>query len=234
MTAPARRVDTGDSQEPAHGKRFSLEAQGILKDPWTRHVSVKESVFPFRKFPGVDILLGPEMLSTGEVMGIDDDFPMAFAKSQMAASSDLPLDGAVFVSVAERDKHGIMPVAHKLKELGFQLVSTAGTARMLADADIEAKLVRKVHEGRPNVLDLIADDAIALVINTPSGKGARSDEGRIRAAATARGVPCITTLAAARVAVHAIEALRCRELQVTALQDRFKVQMQCEDKPQRH
>jgi carbamoyl-phosphate synthase large subunit len=199
----------------------SLDDQGLMQEPWPKHVSVKESVFPFRKFPGVDILLGPEMLSTGEVMGIDDDFPMAFAKSQMAASSDLPLSGTVFVSVAERDKDGILAVASKLKELGFKLVSTAGTARLLADAAIEAEMVRKVHEGRPNVLDLIANDEIALVINTPVGKGARSDEGRIRAAATARGVPCITTLAAARVAVQAIEALRSRELQVAALQDRL-------------
>jgi carbamoyl-phosphate synthase large subunit len=222
LTARSAVTQNGEKgQEPAQDNRFSLDAQGILEDPWPRHVSVKESVFPFRKFPGVDILLGPEMLSTGEVMGIDDDFPMAFAKSQMAASSDLPLTGAVFVSVAERDKHGILPVARKLKELGFRLVSTEGTARMLGDANVATELVRKVHEGRPNVLDLIANDEIALVINTPSGKGARSDEGRIRAAATARGVPCITTLAAARVAVQAIEALRSRELQVSALQDRF-------------
>lgn len=199
----------------------SLAEQGVDSEPWPKHVSVKESVFPFRKFPGVDIVLGPEMLSTGEVMGIDDDFPMAFAKSQMAASSELPLTGTVFISVAERDKDAILPVAQKLRDLGFKLVSTAGTARLLADAGVDAELVRKVHEGRPNLLDLIANDSIALVINTPSGKGARSDEGRIRAAATAHGVPCITTLAAARVAVQAIDALRTRELKVSALQDRF-------------
>ncbi len=203
----------------------SLPQQGIDSEPWPKHVSVKESVFPFRKFPGVDIVLGPEMLSTGEVMGIDDDFPMAFAKSQLAASSDLPREGTVFVSVNERDKLGIVPVAKKLRELGFKLVSTAGTARLLADAGVEAELVRKVQEGRPNLLDLIANDEIALVINTPSGKGARTDEGRIRAAATARGVPCITTLAAARVAVQAIEVLRTRELRVTALQDRFPAKL---------
>ena len=199
----------------------SLADQGIDTEPWPKHVSVKESVFPFRKFPGVDIVLGPEMLSTGEVMGIDDDFPMAFAKSQIAASSDLPREGTVFISVNEHDKRGILAVARKLKEFGFRIVSTAGTARLLADANIDAELIRKVQEGRPNLLDLIANDEIALVINTPSGKGARTDEGRIRAAATARGVPCITTLAAARVAVQAIEALRTRELRVSALQDRF-------------
>jgi carbamoyl-phosphate synthase large subunit len=213
-------VGTDDGSNP-----FSLEAQGIGEEPWPKHVSVKESVFPFRKFPGVDIVLGPEMLSTGEVMGIDDDFPMAFAKSQMAASSDLPRAGTVFISVTERDKGGIVAVATKLRELGFKLVSTAGTARLLADAGVEAELIRKVQEGRPNLLDLIANDEIALVINTPSGKGARTDEGRIRAAATARGVPCITTLAAARIAVQAIEALSTRELRVTALQNRFPAEL---------
>jgi carbamoyl-phosphate synthase large subunit len=204
---------------------FSLDAQSVTEEPWPKHVSVKESVFPFRKFPGVDIVLGPEMRSTGEVMGIDDDFPMAFAKSQMAASSDLPREGTVFISVNEHDKRGIVAVAKKLRELGFKLVSTAGTARLLADSGVEAEQIRKVQEGRPNVLDLITNDEIALVINTPSGKGARTDEGRIRAAATARGVVCITTLAAARVAVQAIEALRTRELRETALQDRFPAEL---------
>jgi carbamoyl-phosphate synthase large subunit len=203
----------------------SLADQGIDAEPWPKHTSVKESVFPFRKFPGVDIVLGPEMLSTGEVMGIDDDFPMAFAKSQMAASSDLPLSGTVFVSVNEHDKRGIVAVARRLRDLGFRLVSTSGTGRVLADSGVEAEIIRKVQEGRPNLLDLIANDEIALVINTPSGKGARTDEGRIRAVATARGVPCITTLAAARVAVQAIEALRSRRLRVTALQDRFPAEL---------
>jgi carbamoyl-phosphate synthase large subunit len=208
--------------EPLEGSNpFSLDAQGIAEEPRPKHVSVKESVFPFRKFPGVDIVLGPEMLSTGEVMGIDDDFPMAFAKSQMAASQDLPREGTVFISVNEHDKRGIVAVARKLRELGFKIVSTAGTARLLTDSGVEAETIRKVQEGRPNLLDLIANDEIAFVINTPSGKGARTDEGRIRAAATARGVVCITTLAAARVAAQAIEALRTRDLRVTALQDRF-------------
>jgi len=216
---------TGTEQTARDANPFSLDAQGVTEEPQPKHVSVKESVFPFRKFPGVDIVLGPEMLSTGEVMGIDDDFPMAFAKCQMAASSDLPRGGTVFISVNEHDKGGIVSVAKKLCELGFKLVSTAGTARLLAEAGVEAEQVRKVQEGRPNLLDLIANDEIALVINTPSGKGARTDEGRIRAAATARGVVCITTLAAARVAVQAIEALRTRELRVTALQDRFPAEL---------
>jgi carbamoyl-phosphate synthase large subunit len=221
MIANSAGGSSGAERRTGEANRYSLRGQGIKEDPWPKHVSVKESVFPFRKFYGVDIVLGPEMLSTGEVMGIDDDFPMAFAKSQMAASSDLPVSGMVFISVSERDKQGVVPVARKLQELGFRLVATSGTARTLASTNIDAELVRKVHEGRPNLLDLIANDAIALVINTPSGKGARSDEGRIRAAATAHGVPCITTLAAARAAVQAIAALRTRELRVTALQDRF-------------
>jgi carbamoyl-phosphate synthase large subunit len=199
----------------------TLDELGITEDPTPRHFSVKESVFPFIKFPGVDIVLGPEMRSTGEVMGIDDDFALAFAKSQTAASSELPTSGTIFVSVTDRDKLGIIPVAKRLRELGFHLVSTAGTARVLHQHGVEAQMVRKLQEGRPNILDLLANNEIALVINTPSGKGARTDEGRIRAAATARGVPCITTLAAARVAVLAIEALRRGELRVSALQDRF-------------
>jgi carbamoyl-phosphate synthase large subunit len=199
----------------------SLVQQGITEDPWPRHVSVKESVFPFLKFPGVDIVLGPEMLSTGEVMGIDDDFAMAFAKSQIAASSALPQQGTIFVSVNAHDKRGIVPVAQSLKRLGFRLVATPGTARLLGEAGVEAEPIRKLQEGRPNVLDLIANNEISLVINTPSGKGARTDEGRIRAAATAAGIPCITTLAAARVAARAMEAARHRPLQVMALQDRF-------------
>jgi carbamoyl-phosphate synthase large subunit len=201
----------------------TLAEQGIDREPWPHHVSVKESVFPFSKFPGVDIVLGPEMRSTGEVMGIDDDFAMAFAKSQMAASSALPLSGTVFISVAARDKEGILPIARKLTELGLRIVATAGTARVLGEGGVAAEPVRKLQEGRPNLLDLIANDEIALVINTPSGKGARTDEGRIRAAATSHGVPCITTLAAARVAVQAIEALRTRPIRVAALQDRFSV-----------
>jgi len=200
----------------------SLDEQGIVEDPWPTHYSVKESVFPFVKFPGVDIVLGPEMRSTGEVMGIDNDFAMAFAKSQIAAGSDLPLEGTIFVSVADQHKPAIVPIAKRLVELGYKLVCTAGTARVLEANGVECRRIRKVQEGRPNVLDMLANDEIALIVNTPSGKGARTDEGRIRAAATARGVPVITTISAARVAVMAIEALRRGKIEVSALQDRFK------------
>ncbi|HWE39985.1 MAG TPA: carbamoyl-phosphate synthase large subunit [Isosphaeraceae bacterium] len=197
----------------------SLEEQGVVAEPEPKYVSVKESVFPFAKFPGVDIVLGPEMRSTGEVMGIDTDFASAFAKSQLAASSKLPKEGTVFVSVAARDRKAVVPIASKLSALGFELMCTAGTADALEGHGIAVERVRKIREGRPNLLDHMANGRIALIINTPSGKGARTDEGRIRAAAVGHGLPCITTLAGARAAVTAIERLRGGELEVYALQD---------------
>ena len=199
----------------------SLDELGIHGDPEPSHFSVKESVFPFNKFPGVDIILGPEMRSTGEVMGIDDDFAMAFAKSQIAAGTPLPLSGTIFVSVADRDKPDVIPIARQLAAMGYRLVSTRGTARALTNAGIEVSEIPKIQEGRPNLLDLMKNDQVALVINTPSGKGFHTDEGKIRAAAVARGVTCITTMAAAQAAVRACQALRSQKLQVAALQDRF-------------
>ena len=201
----------------------SLDEQGITTEPIPGYVSVKESVFPFAKFPGVDIVLGPEMRSTGEVMGIDKDFASAFAKSQIGAYSKLPPSGTVFVSVAARDRQAVVPVAQKLAELGYTLMSTSGTAAALQAAGIKVSPVRKVHEGRPNLLDHLANGAIALVVNTPSGKGARTDEGRIRAAAVSHGVPCITTLAGAKAALAALERLRQGKLDVYALQDLMKL-----------
>jgi carbamoyl-phosphate synthase large subunit len=188
-----------------------------------RYFSVKESVFPFNKFPGVDIILGPEMRSTGEVMGIDDSFPMAFARSQMAANSALPAanDGRVFISVAERDKPEAVRIARDLASLGYRLIATRGTAKTLREAGITLEEVPKIQEGRPNLIDYMKNKQITLVINTPSGKGARTDEGKIRAAAVANGVTCITTLAAAQAAVEACRAVRERQWTVTALQDRF-------------
>jgi carbamoyl-phosphate synthase large subunit len=200
----------------------SLAEQGITTEPVPEYVSVKESVFPFAKFPGVDIVLGPEMRSTGEVMGIDRDFAAAFAKSQNAAYSKLPNSGTVFVSVAARDRQAVVPVASKLVELGYTLMSTSGTALALQAAGITVSRVRKIHEGRPNLLDHLANGAIALIVNTPSGKGARTDEGRIRASAVSHGVPCITTLAGAKAALAAIERLRQGKLDVYALQDLLK------------
>jgi carbamoyl-phosphate synthase large subunit len=199
----------------------TLDELGLFDDPAPTHFSVKESVFPFAKFPGVDIILGPEMRSTGEVMGIDDSFPMAFAKSQMAASSALPASGLIFMSVADRHKPEATEIARALTEMGYQIVSTRGTAQALRAAGVPVQEVAKVQEGRPNLIDHMKNDKIALVINTPSGKGARTDEGKIRASAVAHGVTCITTMAAAHAAVEACRALQQRELTVSALQDRF-------------
>jgi carbamoyl-phosphate synthase large subunit len=186
-------------------------------------VSVKESVFPFAKFPGVDIVLGPEMRSTGEVMGIAPDFPAAFAKSQVAASSRLPAGGTAFVSVARRDRQAVVPIARRLAAMGFNLLGTGGTAQVLREQGIAVEVVRKIHEGRPNVIDFLANGSIAMIVNTPSGKGARTDEGRIRAAAVSHGVPCITTINGARAAVAAMERLRAGTLEVYALQDLLKM-----------
>jgi len=197
----------------------SLADQGIVGEVEPGFVSVKESVFPFAKFPGVDIVLGPEMRSTGEVMGIDRDFAAAFAKSQVAASCRLPDSGTVFVSVAARDRRAIVPIAARLASMGFDLMGTAGTAAALAGHGIAVEPVRKIAEGRPNLLDHLANGRIALIVNTPSGKGARTDEGRIRASAVSHGVPCITTIAGARAAVAALERLRQGPLDVFALQD---------------
>jgi carbamoyl-phosphate synthase large subunit len=197
----------------------TLEDQGIRTEPVPSYVSVKEAVFPFAKFPGVDIVLGPEMRSTGEVMGIAMDFPAAFAKSQLAASSRLPVHGTVFISVAARDRKAVVPIARRLAAMGFRLLCTGGTAQTMSEQEISVEVVRKIHEGRPNVLDYLANGTIDLIVNTPSGKGARTDEGRIRASAVSHGVPCITTLAGARAAVAAMERLRGGKLEVYALQD---------------
>jgi carbamoyl-phosphate synthase large subunit len=199
----------------------SLDELGLFAEVVPTHFSVKESVFPFNKFPGVDIILGPEMRSTGEVMGIDDSFPMAFAKSQIAASSPLPRKGKVFVSVTKRDKPDVVPVARALADMGYQIVATRGTAQALREAGLEVAEVPKLQEGRPNLIDYMKNGAIDLVINTPSGKGARTDEGKIRAAAVAHKVTCITTIAAAQAAVAACRALAEQELTVGALQDRY-------------
>jgi carbamoyl-phosphate synthase large subunit len=200
----------------------TLDELGLFEEVVPKHYSVKESVFPFNKFPGVDIILGPEMRSTGEVMGIDDSFPLAYAKSQIAANSALPRPTAViFMSVADRDKADAIPTARLLAELGYRLVSTRGTAAALRAAGIQVQEIPKIQEGRPNLIDKMKNAEVALVINTPSGKGARTDEGRIRAAAVAHGVPCITTLAAAQAAAEACAALISSELTVMSLQERF-------------
>ena len=201
---------------------MTLTEQGVVSDPVPGHVSVKESVFPFVKFAGVDIALGPEMRSTGEVMGVSDRFSIAFAKSQIAAGILLPQKGRIFLSVASQQaKEMMVGLARRLVAMGFELIATAGTARALTEAGIAVEIVKKLQEGHPNLIDSLIDGRVQLIFNTPRGKGARTDEGRIRAASVQYGVPCITTLPAAEACVLAMEALRTEQLEVQAIQDRF-------------
>lgn len=199
----------------------TLQELGLTEEPIPSHVSIKESVFPFRKFVGVDIVLGPEMRSTGEVMGISNRFSIAFAKSQLAAGVLLPVEGDIFISVSSRHKENVINFAKRLHNLGFGILATEGTAKRLESADIPVQRVKKIAEGHPNLIDHLKNGDVSLIINTPSGKGARTDEGRIRASAVQRGVPCITTIPAAEAAVKAMEALREEGMTVQALQDRF-------------
>ncbi len=196
-----------------------LSKLGVTQEVVPTHTSVKESVFPFSKFPGVDVVLGPEMRSTGEVMGIDVSFPVAFAKSQMAAGGSLPLEGKVFLSVREGDKEHILPVARQLVELGFDLVCTRGTHAFLAEHGLTTQIINKISVGRPNAIDLIKNHELALIINTPTRKGIATDEGRLRATAVRFNVPMITTTTGAAAAVQAIAALRAGTWGVRALQE---------------
>ncbi|MBX9789903.1 MAG: carbamoyl-phosphate synthase large subunit [Pirellulales bacterium] len=198
-----------------------LDDQGWTSEPVPQQFSVKESVFPFVKFHGVDIVLGPEMRSTGEVMGVSDRFPLAFAKSQLAAGVVLPREGNIFLSVSVRQKPQIVGIAQRLAEMGYHLYATVGTAKLVSQHGIAVETVKKLQEGHPSLLDHLIDGRIQLIINTPSGKGARTDEGRIRAAAVQYGVPCITTIEAAEAVVRAMQALRERELGVQAVQERL-------------
>jgi len=198
----------------------TLQELGLTHEVTPKHISVKESVFPFNRFAGVDIILGPEMKSTGEVMGIDSEFPIAFAKSQIAAGNKLPDKGTVFISLSGRHKYSLIPAARQLKDLGFRIVCTSGTARVFREAGIEVDIVRKLQEGRPNLLDLMANKEIQFIFNTPSGKGARTDEGKIRAAAVLNGVSCVTTLPGCVAVVQALEGLQKNPTpRVKALQD---------------
>jgi carbamoyl-phosphate synthase large subunit len=198
---------------------MSLQEIGFTEEVTPRHISVKESVLPFARFPGVDIILGPEMKSTGEVMGIDTDFGRAYCKSQLAALQDLPVSGTVFISVKNADKTQlIVSVAHQLAGLGFSIISTAGTAAFLRENGIDAEVVRRVSEAAPDLLDRIRGGKIQLIINTPSGKGPRRDEVSIRAMANARGIPVVTTMPGADAYAQGIRALIRGELTVTPIQ----------------
>jgi len=197
----------------------SLKEIGFTNPVVPEHVAVKAPVFPFARFPGVDAVLGPEMKSTGEVMGIDTSFGMAFAKSQQGAGHVLPMEGTVFISVRNADKRDVIFIAKKLEDMQFNLVATEGTAAALAHNDVTVTALRKISVGRPNVLDMMKNNNICLVINTVSGKNPRQDEIHIRTHAIANNIPLISTLSAAGAFVNGIEALKKRGISVKPLQD---------------
>ncbi len=197
----------------------TLADLGLVDDVLQPYVTVKEAVFPFSKLPGVDLILGPEMRSTGEVMGIADSFGMAFAKAQISADGALPLEGTVCITVNDRDKPTVVPIARRFHELGFRVLSTAGTARYLRARGIPVESVLKVYEGRPHVLDLLVQGEIHLLINTPLGKLTQQDDYRIRRAALQHGIPYTTTLSAASAACDAVIARRSRQGTVRSLQE---------------
>jgi carbamoyl-phosphate synthase large subunit len=182
-------------------------------------VCVKEAVLPFNRFMGADALLGPEMRSTGEVMGIAKDFPTAFAKAQAAAGAKLPDSGTAFITVADSDKAAATGLAALLDELGFRIIATRGTAQAIHRQGIPAEAINKIGEGSPHVVDWIERGDVDIVINTPVGTGARSDGYEIRTAAIAHGIPCITTIAGGIAAARAISAARRGDPEVVSLQD---------------
>ncbi|MDB9319670.1 carbamoyl-phosphate synthase large subunit [Nodularia spumigena] len=201
----------------------TLEELNFTEEVIPSHIAVKEAVLPFNKFPGTDTILGPEMRSTGEVMGIDSDFGRAFAKAELAAGEFLPLKGTVFVSMSDRDKSDAVNVVKQLMTLGFTVMATLGTRRVLQENGLDVELVLKLHEGRPHVLDAIKNQKIQLIINTPSGEEAQTDARLIRRTALAYKIPIITTIAGARATVAAIHSLQTTTLDVKVIQDYCQV-----------
>jgi len=199
-----------------------LKDIGFTQEIIPNHVAVKESVFPFNRFPGADIILGPEMKSTGEVMGIDSDFAHAYIKSQIAAGQNLPKKGNVFISVRDKDKRAIVFVAKQLQDLSFNIYSTPGTAATLEKNGITVKVLPRISEGRPNVLDLMKDGKIQLVINTPSGRIPRQDEIKIRSHVIRYNIPYTTTISGAQATVNGIETMIKKDLKVMSLQEYHK------------
>jgi carbamoyl-phosphate synthase large subunit len=183
------------------------------------HVSVKEAVLPFDRFEGSDAVLGPEMRSTGEVMGVARDFPTAFAKAQAAAGASLPGSGTVFITVTDSDKPGAVAIASQLYDLGFKIIATRGTAQAIQGMGIPVEVINKIGEGSPHVVDWIDNGDVDLVVNTPTGSGARTDGWEIRRAAVARGIPALTTLSAGLSAARAIGAARQGASGVLSLQE---------------
>jgi carbamoyl-phosphate synthase large subunit len=201
----------------------TLDDLGFTQEKIPSYISVKEAVLPFDKFPGTDPILGPEMRSTGEVMGIDAGFGTAFAKGELAANQRLPLQGTVFVSMSDRDKTTVVPVVKDLMKLGFNIVATEGTRRALLEHGLDVELVLKLHEGRPNVMDWIKNEKIQLILNTPSGEEARADGRLIRRTALSYKIPIITTIAGAKATAAAIGSLQSEPLTVKALQEHIGV-----------
>jgi carbamoyl-phosphate synthase large subunit len=195
-----------------------LKDLGFTKEQTPKHWCVKEAVFPFVRFPGATIALGPEMRSTGEVMGLDEDLGVAFAKAQAAAKPGLPVKGNVFLSVKDSDKARAVEIARKLEGLGFTIYSTSGTAKALGDAGVKVKKLAKIQEGRPNAVDLIKNGQIQMVINTPGGMIPRRDENAIRSAAYAHNVCLMTSITGAAAAVEAIRALKEKHVGVKPIQ----------------
>jgi carbamoyl-phosphate synthase large subunit len=190
-----------------------------LKKRNIKHYGVKEAVFPFNMFPAIDPLLGPEMRSTGEVLGIADSYGMAFFKSQEATMSPLPIKGTVLITIADRDKNRILPAARNFRDMGFTIISTGGTRQFLIDNGIPAELILKVHQGRPNIVDAIKNKEIDLVINTPAGRLSEYDDSYIRKNAIRYKVPYITTTSAAFSATEGIRARQNGEYKVKSLQE---------------
>ncbi|MDX2096605.1 MAG: carbamoyl phosphate synthase large subunit, partial [Leptolyngbyaceae cyanobacterium bins.59] len=197
----------------------SLEQLNFTKEIIPSHISVKEAVLPFEKFPGTDTILGPEMRSTGEVMGIDMDFGKSFAKAELAASQRLPLSGTVFVSMNDREKAAVVPAIKELIDLGFKVIATDGTRAVLQEHGLNVDLVLKLHEGRPNVLDAIKNEKVQLIINTPSGGEAQTDARLIRRTALTYKIPIVTTIAGAKATAAAIRTLQSQPLEVRSLQE---------------
>jgi carbamoyl-phosphate synthase large subunit len=197
----------------------TLRELGLTEEPVVNGRFVKESVFPFVKFPGDDPVLGPEMRSTGEVMGVADDFGPAFAKASYGAGIKLPLTGTAFLTVNDRDKAQLLPAAEALVDMGFRLVATGGTASFLQGHGLPCDRVYKVLEGRPNAVDLMKNGEIHLVINTPLGKASYFDEKALRTTATQRGIPLITTMSGGQAMVEAIRSLKRGAMTVKTLQE---------------
>jgi carbamoyl-phosphate synthase large subunit len=197
----------------------TLQELGLTEEKIIHHIAVKEAVFPFDRFYGVDTILGPEMKSTGEVMGIDEDFGLAYGKSQTACGNKIPLSGKIFISLKDKDKEASVPIAKKLFELGFSLIATRGTAGYLRDHGLAVEVINKVAEGRPHIVDLIKNSEIHFVINTVSGAPAQKDSFSIRQSALQYRVPFTTTMSGASAVANAIEMLKKKKVHIKSIQE---------------